>query len=103
LRLRYVKKARGRGYVWPPWWDGLPRDAHDKAILVAVRRIGNRLSLTARYSQREDVTFLDEWKPPPSIDEVEATLVAMVGHTLREVAETEIVEGRSAPSDRLGY
>ena len=105
MRLRYLKKAHGRqgAHVWPPAWDGLPSDGRGKTVLVAVRRIGTRLSITARSGEIEDVAFLDEWKPPPSIDDVEAALVAMIGHTIQEAGEMDTEAGAGAPLDRFGF
>jgi hypothetical protein len=103
MHLRDLKSAHGRGSVWPPSWDGLPDGAWERAILVAVHRIGKRLSVAARDEAKEDIAFLDEWKAPPSIEEVEKTLLSAIGRTIREIGETDMRQGANPPSDPLGF
>ena len=74
MQLRYLKRAGARSFVWPP--AGSPDGLRDTAklrlegILTNVLRIGNRLSVTIRFEGRDYVVLLDEWKPPPTTDEV---------------------------------
>jgi hypothetical protein len=103
MHLRDLKSAHGRGKVWPPSWDGLPDGVWEKAILIAVRRIGKRLSVTARDENNEDIAFLDDWKPPPSIEEVEMTLLSAIGRAIRVIGETDMRHSASPPSDPLGF
>jgi hypothetical protein len=60
-------------------------------VLVAVRRIGHRLSLTVRYAQEDYVALLDEWNSPPTIDHMEAVLTLMRGKTIQAVGDVEIL------------
>jgi hypothetical protein len=108
MRLRYIlrKYSRYRSYIWPPvgpyadgrmTWDG---------VLTAVRRIGERLSLTIRLETYEHVVLLDEWVEPPTVNAVERALVRMVGRSILAIGEAEIGEESGAPpaaTDDLGF
>jgi hypothetical protein len=108
LRLRHIKKkfARSPTSIWPPAWGApyaLPPDARDKGVLTAVRRIGHCLSLTLRFNKQDYVTLLDEWKPPPTVDQVEATLTKMIGMTVQQVGEADIGQAPLIVPDELGF
>ena len=44
-----------------------------------MRRLGNRLGLAILYLERDYTALLDEWNPPPTVDQVEALLRSMLG------------------------
>jgi hypothetical protein len=96
MQLRYLK----RSFVWPPVGsrDGLRDTAKLRleGVLTSVLRIGDRLSVTIRFEGRDYVVLLDEWKPPPATDEVEAALRRGVSQTVQAVGLVETREGRSA-------
>jgi hypothetical protein len=58
--------------------------------LTSVLSIGNRLSVTIRFQGRDYVTLLDEWKPPPSVEQVLAALMAAVGQSVQQVAGVDV-------------
>jgi hypothetical protein len=58
--------------------------------LTSVRSIGNHLSVTIRFQGRDYVTLLDEWKPPPSVEQVLAALTAAVGQSVQQVAGVDV-------------
>jgi hypothetical protein len=58
--------------------------------LTSVRSIGNHLSVTVRFQGREYVALLDEWKPPPSVEQVLAALTAAVGQSVQQVAGVDV-------------
>jgi hypothetical protein len=58
--------------------------------LTSVRSIGNRLAVTIRFQGRDYVTLLDEWKPPPSVEQVLAALMAAVGQSVQQVAGVDV-------------
>jgi hypothetical protein len=108
MRLRNLKRkyARGPSYVWPPAWgepSGLRYTpaVRREGVLVSVRRIGHRLSLTLRLNRQDYVALLDEWRPPPTIDAVEAALRAMIGRPIQEIEEAEV--GPVLGRDEHGY
>lgn len=68
-----------------------------------MRRIENRLGLTVLYHEREYTALLDEWSPPPSIDQVEALLMSMLGKTTRALGEAWIDEDAPGVVDELGF
>jgi hypothetical protein len=73
-------------------------------VLTHVRRIGHRLSLTVRFDRKDYVTLLDEWRPPPPIDAVEAALSAMIGKRVSRLGEVEVGSAVSLPRpDPTGY
>jgi hypothetical protein len=100
MQLRYLKRAGARSFVWPPVGsrDGLRDTAKLRleGVLTSVLRIGDRLSVTIRFEGRDYVVLLDEWKPPPATDEVEAALRRGVSQTVQAVGLVETREGRSA-------
>ena len=61
MQLRFLKRARSRSNVWPPWGDGpdslrdTPR-LREGGVLSGVSRIGNRLSVTIQFDGREYIT-----------------------------------------------
>jgi hypothetical protein len=58
--------------------------------LTSVLSIGNRLSVTIRFQGRDYVTLLDEWQPPPSVEQVLAALMAAVGQSIQQVAGVDV-------------
>ena len=58
--------------------------------MTSVRSIGNHLSVTIRFQGRDYVTLLDEWKPPPSVEQVLAALTAAVGQSVQQVAGVDV-------------
>jgi len=76
-----------------------PRSVGDRGTLVAVRRIGNRLSIAIRDNNKEHVAILDPWTPPPSLEEVEAALSHMIGLPILDVKHANL--GKRV--DRLGF
>jgi hypothetical protein len=86
--------TRSRSPIWPPTWG--PHDLQDTTglrrdgILTSVLSIGNRLSVTIRFQGRDYVTLLDEWKPPPSVEQVLAALMAAVGQSIQQVAGVDV-------------
>jgi hypothetical protein len=92
--LRYLKRARSRSPIWPPSWGlhGPPDtpELRQDGILTSVRSIGNRLAVTIRFQGRDYVTLLDEWKPPPSVEQVLAALMAAVGQSVQQVAGVDV-------------
>jgi hypothetical protein len=98
MLLRYLKRARARSRVWPPSWGphGLPDtpELRREGILTSVRLIGNRLSVTVRFKGQDYVTLLDEWKPPPSTEQVLAALTAAVGQSLQQVGSVDVGDVR---------
>jgi hypothetical protein len=112
MRLRYLKRkyTRRLSYVWPPAWGG-PYGLRDtplvrrEGVLVSVRRIGHRLSVTLRLDRQEYVALLDEWNPPPTIDEVETALTRVLGRSIQDVGEVDVGREPAAPipEDEYGY
>jgi len=99
------KKYRGspRAYVWPPPWEG-PDGLRDAGVLTHVRRIGHRLSLTVRFDRKDYVALLDEWRPPPTIDALEAALSTMIGKRVGRLGEVEVGSAVPLPRpDPTGY
>ena len=94
MLLRYLKRARSRSPIWPPsWGPHAPPDTAElrrDGILTSVRSIGNHLSVTVRFQSREYVALLDEWKPPPSVEQVLAALTAAVGQSVQQVAGVDV-------------
>jgi hypothetical protein len=94
MLLRYLKRARSRLPIWPPSWGphGPPdtTELRRDGILASVRSIGNHLSVTIRFQGRDYVTLLDEWKPPPSVEQVLAELTAAVGQSVQQVAGVDV-------------
>src|ERR1700730_5393179 len=94
MLLRYLKRPRSRSPIWPPTWG--PHDLQDTTrlrrdgILTSVLSIGNRLSVTIRFQGRDYVTLLDEWKPPPSVEQLLAALMAAVGQSVQQVAGVDV-------------
>ena len=79
MRPRSVRKAiNGSTIQWS-------RSVGDRGTLVAVRRIGNRLSIAIRDNNEEHVAILDTWTPPPTLEEVEAALAHMIGMPILDV------------------
>lgn len=74
MLLRYLKRARSRSLIWPPSWGphGPPDmpELRREGILTGVRSIGNRLAVTVRFKGHDYVTLLEEWKPPPTVEQV---------------------------------
>jgi hypothetical protein len=104
MRLRYLKRkyARRPSYVWPPAWGG-PYGLRDtpavsrEGVLTDVRRIGHRLSLTVRFNRQDYVALLDEWNPPPTIDNVEAALRRVLGRSIQDVGEVDVGDEPARP------
>ena len=80
--------------VWPPKWGG-SYGAGDKfvigegGVLVSVKRLGDRLSLTIKHEGREHSGSL-QWDAPPSLDEVEKVLTAHLGEPIRDIGDLEV-------------
>jgi hypothetical protein len=89
MQLRYLKRAGARSFVWPPVGsrDGLRDTAKLRleGVLTNVLRMGDRL-------------LLDAWKPPPTMDEVEAALRSGVSQTVQAVGLVDIRQGPSVPT-----
>jgi hypothetical protein len=111
MRLRYIRRkySRHRSYVWPPAWGGpyglLDSPAvRQEGALTSVRRIGQRLSLTLRFNHQDHIGLLDEWNPPPTIDDVEAALRRGVERSIQEVGEIDVSGEDAAPiPDEQGF
>jgi hypothetical protein len=56
-----------------------------EGVLTNVLRIGDRLSVTIQFEGSDHVALLDAWKPPPTMDEVEAALRRGVSQTVQAV------------------
>jgi hypothetical protein len=99
MQLRYVKRVGARSFVWPPVRsrDGLKDTAKLRleGVLTNVLRIGGRLSVTIQFEGSDHVALLDEWKPPPTIDEVEAALRLGVRQTVQAVGLVDTRQGQS--------
>lgn len=67
-----------------------PLGVGDRAVLIAVRRIGDRLSIAVRDGKHEHVALLRPWTEPPSIEEVQAWLSRMIGRTIREAKDADL-------------
>jgi hypothetical protein len=94
MLLRYLKRARSRSPIWPPSWGphGPPdtTELRRNGILTSVLSIGNRLSVTIRFQGRDYVTLLDEWQPPPSVDQsIQQVAGVDVGSHLPAAAEPD--------------
>jgi hypothetical protein len=102
--LHQEKDSRSpRTYVWPPTWEG-PDGLRGAGVLTHVRRFGHRLSLTVRFDRKDHVALLDEWKPPPPIDAVEAALSTMIGKRVGRLGEIEVGSAVPLPRpDPAGY
>jgi hypothetical protein len=102
MQLRYLKRAGARSFVWPPVGsrDGLRDTAKLRleGVLTNVLRIGDRLSVTIRFEGRDHVALLDAWKPPPTMDEVEAALRSGVSQTVQAVGLVDTQQGHSVPA-----
>jgi hypothetical protein len=102
MLLRYLKGAGSRSFIWPPGGSGSElRDTAKlrlEGVLTNVLRIGDRLSVTIRFESRDHVAMLGEWKPPPTVDEVEAALRRGVGQTVQAVGAVETQGGHPPPT-----
>jgi hypothetical protein len=103
------KDAQPPVFVWVPAWGG-PYGLRDSpvvrrdGVLTRVRRIGHRLSLTVRFDRKDYVALLDEWRPPPPIDAVEAALSTMIGKRVGRLGEVEVGSAVPLPRpDPTGY
>jgi hypothetical protein len=109
MRLRYLRRkhTRYRSYVWPPAWGGpYGLGSVGEGLLTEVRRIGNRLSLTVRFKGHDYVALLDEWTPPPTVDQAEQALTRAIGWTIEAVGEVDVSGKLDAPpaaEDKLGF
>jgi hypothetical protein len=65
--------------------------------LSSVRSIGNHLSVAIRFQGRDYVTLLEEWKPPPSVEQVLAALTAAVGRAVQQVGDVDVGNVRPRP------
>jgi hypothetical protein len=65
--------------------------------------VGNHLGLTILYHEREFTALLDEWNPPPTLDQVEALLMSMLGKTIHVLGEAWIDEDAPGAVDELGF
>ena len=65
--------------------------------------MGDRLGLTILYRERDYTGWLDEWNPPPTIDQVEALLMSMLGKTIYAVGEAWTDEDAPTVVDELGF
>jgi hypothetical protein len=76
-----------------------------EGVLTSVRRIGYRLSLTLRFNRQDYVALLDEWNPRPTIDDVEAALMRVLGRSIQDVGEADVGGEPAAPilEDEHGY
>jgi hypothetical protein len=101
MQLRYLKRVGARSFVWPPVGsrDGLRDTAKLRleGVLTNVLRIGDRLSVTIRFEDRDHVVLLAAWNPPPTADEVEAALRRGLSRTVQAVGLVETGEGPSVP------
>ena len=68
-----------------------PLGVSDRAVLIAVRRIGDRLSVAIRDGKEEHVALLRPWTEPPSVEEVQAWLSRLIGKTIREAKDADRV------------
>jgi len=59
--------------------------------------------VTIRLEGRDHVAMLGEWKPPPTVDEVEAALRRGVGKTVQAVGAVETGGQQPLPPDHHGY
>ena len=101
--IRKMDRGSSKSYVWPPVWQA-PAALRDAGVLTNVRRIGHRLSLTVRFDRQDYVALLDEWKPPPTIDAVEAALSTMIGKRVSRLGEVEVGSAVPLPRpDPAGY
>lgn len=103
MLLRYLKRARARSPIWPPSWG--PHGPPDtpqlrrEAILTSVLSIGSRLSVSIRFRGDDYVALLEEWKPPPSVEQVLAALTAAVGQSVQQVANVDVGSHLPLPAD----
>ena len=102
MQLRYLKRTGARSLVWPPVEprDGLRDTAKLRleGILTNVLRIGDRLSVTIRFEGSDHVALLAEWKPPPTMDEVETALRRGVSQTVQAVGLVDTRQEHSLPT-----
>jgi hypothetical protein len=66
-------------------------------VLTDVRRIGQRLSVTLRLNRQDYVALLDEWPPPPTIDDVEAALRRGLGRSIQDAGEVDVGDEPARP------
>jgi hypothetical protein len=94
-------------HVWPPAWGGpYGLGSIGEGLLTEVRRIGHRLSLTVRFKDHDYVALLDEWAPPPTLDQAERALTRAIGWTIEAVGEVDVSGKLDAPpaaEDKLGF
>ena len=94
MLLRYLKRARSRSPIWPPSWGPhgppdtpeLRRDGN----LISVLLIGSRLSVSIRFQGHDYVALLEEWNPPPSVEQVLGALTTAVGQSVQQVAGVDV-------------
>jgi len=96
MKIRELKRKVGETAisVWPPGWASSYTAGDffatgDEGVLQDVRRIGNRLSLTMWWSNREHVGSL-EWTPPPTLEAIETTLRAHIGEPIQAIGDVEV-------------
>lgn len=66
--------------------------------MTNVLRIGGRLSVTIQFEGSDHVVLPAEWKPPPTMDEVEAALRRAVGQTVQAVSLVDTGPEHSVPT-----
>jgi hypothetical protein len=100
MRIRDLKRRYGSVVidVWPPLWTSVFRpagshptgdQARDEGVLESVERLGDRLTMRMRFSDRVHLGSL-EWDEPPTAAEVEAVLLANLGKPIGRIGDLEV-------------
>src|ERR1700730_2158590 len=94
MLLRYLKRARSRSPISPPSWGphGPPDtpELRRDGSLTSVLLIGSRLSVSIRFQGHDYVALLEEWNPPPSVEQVLGALTTAVGQSVQQVAGVDV-------------
>jgi len=95
MKIRYLRRKSGQTVVsvWPPLWASADKPGDTFAIgevgvLVSVKRLDDRLSLTMKFEGGEHVGSL-QWDAPSSLDDVEKVLRAHLGHPIKAISELD--------------
>ena len=95
MKIEHLRSKAGenRLLIWPlRVWTSHGGDSFavsHHAVLVGVRRIGDRLSIAVKHDNREHIGIL-EWDPPPAVEVVEAVLRAHLGIEVRMVGDLKV-------------
>ena len=95
MQIQDLRRRMGenRLLIWPlRVWTSHGGDSFavsHHAVLARVLRIGDRLTITVKYDNREHTGIL-EWDPPPAVEAVEAVLRANLGIEIGTLGDLKV-------------